>query len=81
MKLNMAYNESIKTFVNISQHLDLKNEQLENTMVNCQAYLAENSNKNPNYKKINDFHTKRFKGDKNFNVQVLQQVWQCEKNE
>ena len=57
MKVNMTYNESVKTFKDIQRHLELEDERLVAAKSSAQLYMV-----NTNLRKDSNFKRKR--GDK-----------------
>ena len=43
MKINMTHNDNIKTFDDISRHVELEDECLEAAKASSQLYMAESS--------------------------------------
>ena len=57
MRLNITHNKNIKTFDNLSHHLELKAERLEAAKVNSSSYTAQSGScrpSGPNHKKNQD---------------------------
>ena len=56
MKVNITYNENIKTFTDIAHHLELEDEHLEAAKPDEQAYVvASNSNNVFGFKQKRNF--------------------------